>query len=340
MLGRIKALMRSMTAEAPENRIARAAAELDIALDRPCPVAEAEARLEADIRELTRAANIPALAKLHDDTFASKVTLTGGRHGYAVIENGIWTTIDAAETPPQVAELMLPLFETAWNAAGRSPFASAVYAVQMFIVGYGFRGTGWASDVSNKGWEKLLSCSERSLDIMLEAADDADSCPYWHRAMLFMGLSNGTPSQHLHTLFENARSFDRYDINVHTARAYQLLPRWHGTYEQLEVFARQGYATTCDRMGAEMYARIYQSLKSMESLPETACDWHLLQDGFEDWLARHETQSIVNAYASAAMAFGDGDAARNIVRSRLSSLYPEAWDSPEQIASALEASLR
>ncbi len=287
---------------------------------------------QADARAAFERCDLLTLEAIYNDSFASLETLPDGRRGYSAIENLIGAAFNTENGTIEDAEKLLQRIHEAWEASGKTAFASAVYADSFFSMGYLYRGTDVAMAVSDDSWQAFNTCIERAHDILIESAAQAAECPIWHRYLFFMGLADGCTAAQRLARFERALAFDPYDVNLYTNRAYQLLPRWHGTYAEIEAFARNAVAYTSPQLGNSIYARIYAHLCDMEHVPDMSADWAQLRAGFEDWFELTKSQYVLNTYASLADLFEDKDTTAEIVRYRLREFYVDAWADPEQPA--------
>jgi hypothetical protein len=234
------------------------------------------------------------------------------------------------------AHRILSGMERQWNALGHSSMASAIYAESLFATGYVYRGIDVAANVSGASWQKFSEYIERAHDVFDASADEGHECPLWSRGYFQISLSDGSSDQRRRERFEHALTFDPHDINIHFARAYQLTPRWGGSYDEIEVFAREAIGRTSDVLGCALYARIYWSLKDTYNLPETLADWGLLKAGFRDLLAAEDCQFAANVFASLAELYGDSLTVRQMLQENLREFHPSAWFGPDQALRALQ----
>ena len=280
-----------------------------------------------------------ALETYYTKEFASKRRLVSGRRAYAVLDD-IPDKLINSEMAPRFAEGRLPEFRDMWEESGRNAFASAIYAQLLFNTGYAFRGTNWARNVSQEGWDKLASYTEEAHDVLLQSSQEADRCPLWHRVLHSIGLSDGSDTEQLEQRFQRARQFDPCDVDIYWTRAYHLLPRWHGSYEEIEAFAKDSVTRTQHELGTSIYARIYTSIRGSEHISETDANWQTMKKSFEDWAGLVNSQRPINMYASMASLFGDEKTLRSIVSNRMTEFHAECWQDNRQAAVAFETLLK
>jgi hypothetical protein len=328
MLGRLNSMLQD--ASDPGASARSSAQRRGLAVDVACPDGLAASRFSDTAQAMLRRSDFRQFEELHRTSFAGLLTLSNGQRQFAVLEQQIGSYFSPGELSPVDAEARLVAFEAAWTASKRSPFMAAVYGIALANTGYCYRGTDVAGNVSQSSWDMLHSYNEQAHDVFLMAADRSTDSPFWHRALFSIGLADGCSPEQLARRFERALVFDPCDIDIHTTRAYQLLPRWHGSYAELEQFAKAAVVLTRSELGTSIYARIYASLNTMEAVPSTKANWPKLKQGYEDWLSLVPNQWVINSYASMANAFDDNFTLHQILTKRMTEYHPNAWNGPEQ----------
>jgi hypothetical protein len=208
-------------------------------------------------------------------------------------------------------------------------------------IGWAWRGTGWDVEVPARNRDAFGAHFDRARDIM------APFCA----AELQSPLVAATCCALLGGLDADARLVaDRYealiDLNPLNARAMRamgnhLLPRWYGTYEELELEARRTAARTINIWGAGGYTWVMFDAIGYD---DTACanlDLPFFLEGLRDILARNPDPYTVNLLAaycanSIGQTYSGNDqadhnraqiakCARWIVRDNLTELHPMIW---------------
>ena len=165
-----------------------------------------------------------------------------------------------------------------------------------------------------------------------------DECPMWHRLYNQMAIADGSSREEMEARYSRALAFDPFDIYLPLGHAYQLLPRWHGSYQELEAFASMTAARTADVYGEAMYARIYAHVSEFDDLRDMAVDIKRLARGYGDWFRQTESQFAVNKLAVACHLFDDHQTLNQIIESgQLHELHLECWPSVEAAAAAFAA---
>lgn len=286
----------------------------------------------SDAEDVLAQGGIGAFIDLWEREFASKRTIGDAQRAYALAEPVATLEYGDEDIAIGRAMLKLKLYEQAYEDSGHSPAAGAIFARGLFALGYLHRGTGWAHTVSKEGWDKLAQYTELAHDVFLKTASRADDCALWHRALFQIGISDGCSAEQLEDRFEHARAFDPAEHGLYTDRAYQLLPRWYGSFEELEEFAVASSRRTETELGGTLYARIYHAISRHEDLRDTDADWGRLKASMEAWYQTNRSQRLLNTFASMADLYDDHDVLRDLMETRIRAYFPDAWVAAEQAA--------
>jgi hypothetical protein len=287
---------------------------------------------QADARAAFERCDLVALEAIYLDSYAALETLPDGCRGYTAIEDLVDAAFDLERTTLDDAERLLQRLHDAWDGGDKTGFASAICARSFFAIGSMYRGRDVAVDVEGESWRAFNTCVERAHAILIESAQQAYDCPIWHRSLFSMAITDGCTGAQRQSRFERALGFDPYEVGLYSQRATQLLPCWHGTYAEVEAFARYAVERTSAQLGNSIYARIYAHICAEAHVPDTSADWAHLKAGFEDWFELTKSQYVLNTYASLADQCADKDTAAEIVRYRLREVFVEAWADPAQPA--------
>jgi membrane associated rhomboid family serine protease len=193
------------------------------------------------------------------------------------------------------------------------------------------RGGGYAEGVSPQAWaiyRQRVEMAKASLD---EAADKPQMSPAWYQLAISLGVDESKSRDQLRKLFDlSVDQFpDYYGPYPQMLRA--LLPKWGGSYEQIDDFIEQAQQRAPRERQPEMYARLYTTVAVIEGdevdlFLETLAKWQRLKNGYEDMLKRYPQSAwLRNIYAGMACRANDVEVYRS-VRMRLGKqLLPEAW---------------
>src|SRR5262249_11146124 len=152
------------------------------------------------------------------------------------------------------------------------------------------------------------------------------------RVFLTVALGQGWPKPAWDTmmqkLWKDEPTFWSYD----TARAYSLLPRWHGKPGDWEAFAEET-SSRPDGLGNEVYARIVMGLHGFYDniFRETKASWPRTREGLEQLRKKYpDSSEFVNISAYLATFARDRELA-NEMFDRLGDNYSRSiWEKPER----------
>ncbi len=319
----------------PEQRAVRAARQLGIATGLPCGETQAFDNIARSAAGVLAKQGLADYRRLYEQSFADKQAVSASVPVHAAVAAAIDRLAPADEDGLELCEQAGEALDTFWRTDRRSSFAAAVYAQALFNTGLAWRGPRVASEVPEHAWDKLFEYTERAHDVLFRCRPADDACPLWHRVVFSIGISDGTKRHDLDERFDRACRFDPYDATLYETRTVQLLPRWHGSFQEIEVFAANAVTATSSRLGEHMYARIYAKLSDFEDLRRTIVDYGRLAAAYVDWIKTTSSQMAANKLASAAYAFGDEGMLTAVCRGHLRELRLEHWSSPEEAAEAL-----
>lgn len=256
----------------------------------------------------------------------------------AAAEHALLTGRPAADAPMMAG---IEALEQVLSDSPRNPALAVVVAMTHMDMGWAWRGNGWDIEVPLPNREAFAAHFDRAASIMSQVDDAGLESPLI--AATHCALSAGQTGSSRQTV----RRFEAWiDLDPKNPRAYrafgaQMLPRWNGSYEQLELAARRTAGRTHDVWGAGAYTWVmFDAIAS----DETACarvDLEFFLDGLRDILRHTNDQHTVNlilAYCANTMGANqcgndEADYVRNqisgsagwIVRDHLKELHPLLW---------------
>jgi hypothetical protein len=144
-----------------------------------------------------------------------------------------------------------------------------------------------------------------------DLADRATNNPLWYRLALDIGLDQSKDKEKLRGIFDQGltkapgyRPLDRGMLRV-------LMPRWGGSYEDVDKFINQIYAQTAKARGYERYAELYSTYARLEGdelnlFADTPAFWSGMNTGYQGLLKRYPKSDVVlNSFANFACRADD-----------------------------------
>lgn len=231
--------------------------------------------------------------------------------------------------------------EDVLSEQGEDPYVALVVAHAHMDIGWAWRGNGWDQEVPEHNRAIFTAHFERAQEILKRQAENAQGSALFAAAKCAL----------MAALYPSGEGIaDRYGClielsprNPQTMRALgmHLLPRWHGTYEELELEARRTLARTTGVWGSGGYSWVMLDAVASDPLACAGLDVELFTEGLRDILARQGDPYTVNllaaycAQAKTRAATETGACAENraaiaacadwIIRDHLTELHPLLW---------------
>jgi membrane associated rhomboid family serine protease len=196
-----------------------------------------------------------------------------------------------------------------------SVFAELVEAMAFADWAYTARGRGSADTISGQNMALYNYRAEMAAAALLELKDRAAKYPLWYALSMDVGVDQSTDRE---TTKEQSRLL--FDQGVKIAPNYRplyrrmlriLMPRWFGSYEEVDKFINEIYAKTAPARGYERYTELYSTYARMEGddldiFRDTPAFWSGMRTGFYGLVKRRPASDLVlNSFANFACRAGD-----------------------------------
>jgi len=201
-----------------------------------------------------------------------------------------------------------------------------VEAVLLRSWAWSARGSGSVQSVSPQQWAWYAQRIEMATAALEDAEKKQEPSPVRYQMALQLGVDQGTHQSELRPVFDTGiAKFPGYEP-LYAGMLRALLPRWGGSYGDVDNFIESIVRQIPSAQGAEMYARLYSAFASMEGdetdvFKDAHAKWPTIKRGYEDMLRRYpKSASIRNAYAAFACRAKDAEtyrAARASVAARV-----------------------
>jgi len=201
------------------------------------------------------------------------------------------------------------------------------------------RGSGTADTISPQMDAFYRYRTEMAAAALEDMKERAAGSPIWYQLSIDVGLDQSIGLDRLRAIFDarNARFPEFLPLYRHMIRV--MLPRWEGSYDDIDKFVSHIDENARSRVGPEMYARLYWMFGTMEEdraniFDVTDVRWVLMKAGFHGLLKRYpKSDYLVNAFANLACqadAVTEYEELRPVVSKRLSAT---AWSDHISLAS-------
>jgi len=295
------------------------------------PISEEAYKFSVKVRQMYNSSRFDELEKIAAELRAEK----------QLFRNGSWKIVrfyDAFDCRDDEPEKMWKLHDQihqAWIAAKPESITARV-AYADFLTSYAWhaRGTGYANTVADDGWRLFSERLESSKQILMKAREMPEKDPVLWLTALTVALGQGPSKSEYDALMAEAHAFEPTFWGYDGARAYSLLPRWHGEPGEWEAFAEQTAARP-DGPGAEVYARIVMRLMTFHDniFRESKASWDKTKEGLAQLRQKYpESLEFVNITALLATMAEDQELAEAMFDQLGDTYVPSVWRKPERFA--------
>lgn len=211
----------------------------------------------------------------------------------------------------------------------QSPTARLVYATLLINQAWGIRGTGYANTVEQQQWKPFFAKVEEARAYLESVKTIASVDPYWYTAMLEIATMQEWPDARYSAMLAEALNRHPLYYDTYFQAANRKLPKWGGSAEEVEAFAREAIRHTHATEGAGLYARIYWSASGSEFRDDlfklSHVDWAEMKRGIDDVLAKYPDDWNLNHFAKFACLAGDYPMAAQLIDRIKGDPLPLVW---------------
>jgi len=194
---------------------------------------------------------------------------------------------------------------------------------------WSIRGWGYTNTVAPESWKPFQEQVEKTRAYLMKHKEIGNSDPRWSN--LIVGIANlqGISEAEYEALANAAlsRHPDYYPIYFEIMRHY--LPKWGGSADAIENFAREATERSRSKEGHGMYARIYwyaaQSQYGNSLFQSSSVDWPEMKNGIDDVLKAFPDQWNINNFAKFACIAEDKGKTRELLDQMSGGPIPDAW---------------
>jgi len=221
------------------------------------------------------------------------------------------------------------------------PYIDLVVALAHVDLAWAWRGTGWEATVPRLNREKCAGHFDRAGELLAPHCGDGLDSPAIAAAHCALLAGRRAPQTRIADDYERLIDLDPGNFRHMRALGNHLLPRWFGSYAELELEARRTAARTQGIWGAGGYTWVQFDAIAIDEGACARVDVEFFIDGLGDILARRPDQTTVNlltAYCAVTLLQGLGmseeadlprmqisDCARWLIRDHLREVHPLIW---------------
>ncbi len=183
----------------------------------------------------------------------------------------------------------------------QSVMAQVLHARSLVAHAWAHRGNGLAKTVSPAAWAEFGKYLERAAEHLQRTEALAVKDSSWNEVLLDVGRGLGWDTSRLMAVFEDGIAKNPDHENLYFVMQTNLLPKWGGNLETVDRFIALAVKNTREKLGMEMYARLYAGLSydevEQQLFTQTRASWASMKVGFEDRLRRYPHEDHRNMFA-------------------------------------------
>ena len=206
-----------------------------------------------------------------------------------------------------------------------SRFAPLAEAHLLRQRGWSVRGTGYMKTVSQESWSLFHKRMREALAV-LDKVPARDRDAIWYYIYMDTSLDADSPPRAPQEVMEEAvkRWPDFYPFYGRIAQ--RLVPKWGGSWRELDAFINKWSDRLYETEGKSMYARLYMAVRSEGTISEMRLDWPRMKEGLIDLAVKYPAALHRNLFASYACAARDREAyAKAMTMLPKADIKPQDW---------------
>lgn len=200
------------------------------------------------------------------------------------------------------------------------------------------RGAGTIDTVSSLR-QALFGARVAMAAASLAAAESAAKTePLWYTLSIALGVDQALPVPQLHRIFDQGRNLFPDYLPLDRAMLRVLMPRWYGSYKEVDNFIDSQSLAAAPERRFETYARLYWIDANLEGdnvniFASSPVSWSTLQAGFEQMISHYPASDyILNGFAYLACRAGDQDQYRSLRAQLMHRFSASAWSNEYTLA--------
>lgn len=195
--------------------------------------------------------------------------------------------------------------------------------------GWAYRGEGWIRGVERQDIDQFQGYALRAAEYLMQESEIASRDPHFYYVMADAYAALGVSTEVLLALVnEGLDRYPDYD-SIYIKVANYLSPKWRGSLEDLEDFAKSAVMRTKDSHGYQLYTRIYwaagQGGDGQYAVQSPHASWTDLVRGMDEILVTYPDQWNINNFAFFGCLRNDPRTARRYLEMVEEPVPSRAW---------------
>jgi hypothetical protein len=174
---------------------------------------------------------------------------------------------------------------TDWAAKAPSPAANIALARLYIEWGAEHRGTDLARNVDKNEWPIFFEKLEKARVVLERTKSGSSLDPEWYRAMLIISNNQDWNMKNRNALYQEALGKFPYYLENYYEISAAMEPKWGGSWQAYDAFAKFAVTKTQKQEGSSYYARLYWKTETQcgcSILDESLVRWPILKASFAD----------------------------------------------------------
>lgn len=203
------------------------------------------------------------------------------------------------------------------KAFPKSPSGYLAHAHILMQHAWMYRGSGWAYQVRSDDWKPFNEHIQKARLVLEKNKEIASKDPQWYVLMIDVATAQNWDMQQFNKLLAEAAAKYPYFYQIYFQAVNYLTPKWHGSKDEIEKFARKVVGFTRSKEKNGMYARIYwvasQDNYGSDLFTKSAVVWKEMSKAIDDVIDQYPDQWNVNNFAYFSCLAGDSNKTRQLI---------------------------
>ena len=220
-------------------------------------------------------------------------------------------------------------WEQAFPDSANPKIAKAIYYTNR---GYYFRGMRFTSQVHREAWPILQENYDEAQMVLVDTQTISRKNPIWFERMLDILGVQSPPRDKIDSLIADTLEHGQgYPGAMHAAFLF-MQPRWGGSYQKMEDFARYANKKTMATEHGILYAVLYWRLvfktrdeMNQEFFTRTRASWPMMEQSFKILVHRYPDPRNFRGYALFACMAGETAKAKQLLEKAYTPAILKEW---------------
>lgn len=203
------------------------------------------------------------------------------------------------------------------QAYPKSPSAHIVKSKTLLYRAWFYRGNNIVKETPSDAWLPFYTYVNLALENHLKYKEIASIDPEWYAVTIQLAMVSNWKRTEFDNLIKEAIEREPYYYDIYLKAFEYLLPKWHGSFEEADQFARNMQNVTSKEDGRSLYARIYWNLNSTNInhlfRDDKFASWPEMKKSFDDMMIRYPDEWNLHNYAKLACLAGDKETAHQLI---------------------------